>query len=97
MSSRSRLIFLGGAPPEGRSVYYNSVYLTHHLWPLPQPVGLAHELRVQIKLCYFVWCTCPCITCLSVCPQVHAQGTCATQGTGLYEGLDWLSNELSKR
>ncbi|XP_061282454.1 ADP-ribosylation factor 4-like [Bos javanicus] len=25
------------------------------------------------------------------------QATCATQGTGLYEGLDWLSNELSKR
>lgn len=24
------------------------------------------------------------------------QSTCATQGTGLYEGLDWLSNELSK-
>ncbi|NXG58236.1 ARF4 factor, partial [Hemiprocne comata] len=22
------------------------------------------------------------------------QATCATQGTGLYEGLDWLSNEL---
>ncbi|XP_019961737.1 ADP-ribosylation factor 4 [Paralichthys olivaceus] len=27
----------------------------------------------------------------------HIQATCATQGTGLYEGLDWLSNELSKR
>ncbi|XP_076025267.1 ADP-ribosylation factor 4 [Genypterus blacodes] len=27
----------------------------------------------------------------------HSQPTCATQGTGLYEGLDWLSNELSKR
>ncbi|XP_056280493.1 ADP-ribosylation factor 4 isoform X2 [Pseudoliparis swirei] len=26
----------------------------------------------------------------------HVQATCATQGTGLYEGLDWLSNELSK-
>ena len=26
----------------------------------------------------------------------YIQGTCATQGTGLYEGLDWLSNELSK-
>ena len=25
------------------------------------------------------------------------QATCATQGSGLYEGLDWLSNELSKR
>ncbi|XP_041794051.1 ADP-ribosylation factor 4-like [Chaetodon auriga] len=24
------------------------------------------------------------------------QQTCATQGTGLYEGLDWLSTELSK-
>ncbi|KAJ8259888.1 hypothetical protein GJAV_G00174590 [Gymnothorax javanicus] len=25
------------------------------------------------------------------------QATCATQGTGLYEGLDWLSDQLSKR
>jgi len=27
----------------------------------------------------------------------YIQGTCATQGQGLYEGLDWLSNELSRR
>uniref|UniRef100_A0A131XZY9 ADP-ribosylation factor n=1 Tax=Ixodes ricinus TaxID=34613 RepID=A0A131XZY9_IXORI len=27
----------------------------------------------------------------------YIQATCATQGTGLYEGLDWLSNELSKK
>jgi small GTP-binding protein len=27
----------------------------------------------------------------------YIQGTCATQGQGLYEGLDWLSVELSKR
>jgi len=26
----------------------------------------------------------------------YIQSTCATQGTGLYEGLDWLSNELYK-
>merc|ERR1712055_336389 len=26
----------------------------------------------------------------------YIQSTCATQGTGLYEGLDWLSSELSK-
>ncbi|XP_031631044.1 ADP-ribosylation factor 2-like [Contarinia nasturtii] len=26
----------------------------------------------------------------------HVQATCATQGNGLYEGLDWLSNELAK-
>lgn len=26
----------------------------------------------------------------------YIQATCATQGEGLYEGLDWLSNELSK-
>ncbi|XP_046564679.1 ADP-ribosylation factor 4-like [Haliotis rubra] len=25
------------------------------------------------------------------------QGTCATQGTGLYEGLDWLSNKLQSK
>ena len=28
--------------------------------------------------------------------QWFIQSTCATQGTGLYEGLDWLSAELSK-
>jgi len=26
----------------------------------------------------------------------YIQATCATQGQGLYEGLDWLSNELAK-
>ncbi|XP_060583936.1 ADP-ribosylation factor 4 [Ruditapes philippinarum] len=26
----------------------------------------------------------------------YIQATCATQGNGLYEGLDWLSSELSK-
>lgn len=26
----------------------------------------------------------------------YIQAACATQGNGLYEGLDWLSNELSK-
>ncbi|OUC39801.1 ADP-ribosylation factor family protein [Trichinella nativa] len=29
--------------------------------------------------------------------QWFIQATCATQGHGLYEGLDWLSNQLSKR
>ncbi|XP_011298532.1 ADP-ribosylation factor 2 [Diachasma alloeum] len=27
----------------------------------------------------------------------YIQSTCATQGQGLYEGLDWLSNELAKK
>jgi len=27
----------------------------------------------------------------------YVQSACATQGTGLYEGLDWLSNELSSK
>ncbi|XP_074534182.1 ADP-ribosylation factor 4-like [Halichoeres trimaculatus] len=27
----------------------------------------------------------------------HVQSACATQGHGLYEGLDWLSQELSNR
>lgn len=27
----------------------------------------------------------------------YVQATCAPQGSGLYEGLDWLSGELSKR
>ncbi|XP_034445087.1 ADP-ribosylation factor 4-like [Hippoglossus hippoglossus] len=26
----------------------------------------------------------------------HIESTCATQGTGLYEGMEWLSRELSK-
>ncbi|XP_045164912.1 ADP-ribosylation factor 4 [Mercenaria mercenaria] len=29
--------------------------------------------------------------------QWYIQATCATQGDGLYEGLDWLSNKLSER
>ncbi|KAI2658984.1 ADP-ribosylation factor 4 [Labeo rohita] len=29
--------------------------------------------------------------------QWFVQPTCAVQGSGLYEGLDWLSNQLSKR
>ena len=29
-------------------------------------------------------------------PQWDIQATCAVQGHGLYEGLDWLSSELSK-
>lgn len=28
--------------------------------------------------------------------QWYIQGTCATSGDGLYEGLDWLANNLSK-
>ncbi|KAB5537146.1 hypothetical protein PHYPO_G00115520 [Pangasianodon hypophthalmus] len=27
----------------------------------------------------------------------YVQSTCATNGTGLYEGLDWLSDQLAKR
>ena len=27
----------------------------------------------------------------------YIQSTCATSGDGLYEGLDWLSNELKNR
>ena len=29
--------------------------------------------------------------------QWYIQSACATQGEGLYQGLDWLSEELSKR
>ncbi|XP_051528477.1 ADP-ribosylation factor 4b [Myxocyprinus asiaticus] len=29
--------------------------------------------------------------------QWYVQATCAVQGSGLYEGLDWLSDQLSKR
>ncbi|KIH56893.1 ADP-ribosylation factor family protein [Ancylostoma duodenale] len=31
-----------------------------------------------------------------LCRQWYIQATCATQGHGLYESLDWLSNQLSK-
>jgi len=34
---------------------------------------------------------------ISHTPQWHIESTCATQGTGLYEGLDWLSKELSNK
>lgn len=27
----------------------------------------------------------------------YIQATCATSGEGLYEGLDWLSSQLSKK
>lgn len=27
----------------------------------------------------------------------HVESTCATNGTGLYEGMEWLSNQLSKQ
>ena len=27
----------------------------------------------------------------------YIQATCATSGEGLYEGLDWLSNQLAKK
>ncbi len=26
----------------------------------------------------------------------YIQGTCATSGEGLYEGLDWMSTQLAK-
>ncbi|XP_029634838.1 ADP-ribosylation factor 4 [Octopus sinensis] len=32
----------------------------------------------------------------SLAKKWFIQSTCATQGSGLYEGLDWLSSELSK-
>ena len=34
---------------------------------------------------------------LNLIVQWYVQATCATQGEGLYEGLDWLSKELSER
>jgi ADP-ribosylation factor protein 1 len=27
----------------------------------------------------------------------YIQATCATSGEGLYEGLDWMSNQLAKK
>lgn len=30
-------------------------------------------------------------------PSQYIQSTCATSGDGLYEGLEWLSNNLRKR
>lgn len=33
---------------------------------------------------------------ISIYFQWYIQATCATQGDGLYEGLDWLCNELAK-
>lgn len=30
-------------------------------------------------------------------PQWYVQSTCAVIGTGLYEGLDWIAAQMSKR
>lgn len=97
MSFIFRESLTGGAPPAVHSVYYSCVYLMSHLWLLPQPVRTIPKLCVCVQIVLLSTLLFGCFTGLSVCPQVHAQGTCATQGTGLYEGLDWLSNELSKR
>ena len=57
--------------------------------------------RSKSQICFCVCRTWMLRCCFSllfpVLLQWHVQATCATQGTGLYEGLDWLSNELSKR
>lgn len=37
------------------------------------------------------------LTSLKGSRQWYIQATCATEGTGLYEGLDWLSAELGKK
>lgn len=31
------------------------------------------------------------------CRQWHIQATCASSGEGLYDGLDWLANQLKKK
>ena len=41
-------------------------------------------LEINVRVLYFFL------------PQWYIQATCATKGEGLYEGLDWLSNELAK-
>lgn len=46
--------------------------------------ALAHVLPHALSLCFFPK------------TQWYIQAACATQGDGLYEGLDWLSNELAK-
>ena len=33
----------------------------------------------------------------SVCFDRYIQSTCATSGEGLYEGLDWLSNNIASK
>jgi len=30
------------------------------------------------------------------CFTIHIQGTCATSGDGLYEGLEWLCKKLNR-
>jgi small GTP-binding protein len=46
-----------------------------------KPVELGERLRLH-SIRSHVW---------------HVQGTCATMGDGLYEGLDWLGREINKR
>uniref|UniRef100_A0A3B3SUW5 ARF GTPase 5 n=1 Tax=Paramormyrops kingsleyae TaxID=1676925 RepID=A0A3B3SUW5_9TELE len=57
-------------------------------------IKLNSELSIRDGLCRAKPMS-PCLP-LPLPLQWHVQATCATQGTGLYEGLDWLSNELSK-
>lgn len=32
-----------------------------------------------------------------LCSSRYIQSTCATSGEGLYEGLDWLSNNIANK
>ena len=44
----------------------------------------------QLKLCAITY------MCIIVCIR-YIQSTCATSGEGLYEGLDWLSNNIANK
>ncbi len=49
------------------------------------------------------WCkypiiiTCDCLILSSLCVNADIQGSCATKGDGLYEGLDWLKSTLTQQ
>ncbi|KAK4491342.1 hypothetical protein RD792_002078 [Penstemon davidsonii] len=37
------------------------------------------------------------VLCVRLCVYTYIQSTCATSGEGLYEGLDWLSNNIANK
>lgn len=61
----------------------------HWVQPFLQSPRLDRGIKVPASALVLIY--------FSLSLQWYVQATCATQGTGLYDGLDWLSHELSKR
>lgn len=53
-----------------------------------------HSLRQRTWVCYSPLPTAGLLPVLTVLQYIQA--TCATSGDGLFEGLDWLAQEIKK-